>query len=282
MGTYLNPNDDNSFIELANARNTDLFVDKTDFLRITNSLLNKAGSKLMAMTRQRRFGKSVMADMLSAYYSKSYEGREIFNGLKISLKEKTSAKKCPEDSGDPAAQNAEYEPDDSYKENLNKFDVIYIDMNHIRMLYTTFLDDNEPVAGVTSLVKYLEYAIIEELKSEERFSEILAQGRIKNTGIGKALGLLYEKLRAKFVFIMDEWDLIYRDYRDDLELQKQFLDLLRGLFKSEQSLQNFSLVYLTGILPIKKENSESALNNFDDYNMLIPCKYEEYFGFTDK
>ena len=280
MGTFINPNGDNGFIRLLKKRKSGLFVDKTDFIRITNSVLDEDGM-LLAMTRPRRFGKSVMAGMLSAYYSKGYEGREIFSGLKISLKEKTDGKGAETDVKSSAA-NAEYEPDDSYKENLNKFDVIYIDMNHIRMLYTTFLDDNEPVAGVTSLVKYLEYAIIEELKSEERFSEILAQGRIKNTGIGKALGLLYEKLRAKFVFIMDEWDLIYRDYRDDLELQKQFLDLLRGLFKSEQSLQNFSLVYLTGILPIKKENSESALNNFDDYNMLIPGKYEEYFGFTDK
>lgn len=79
---------------------------------------------------------------------------------------------------------------------------------------------------------------------------------------------------------MDEWDLVYREYRDDGKLQKKFIDLLRGLFKSSDSLESFSLVYLTGILPIKKYNSQSALNNFDEYNMLTPGGFAPYFGFT--
>ena len=281
MGTYLNPNDDNSFIELANARNTDLFVDKTDFLRITNSLLNKAGSKLMAMTRPRRFGKSVMADMLSAYYSKSYEGREIFNGLKISLKEKTSAKKCPEDSGDPAAQNAEYEPDDSYLEHLNRFDVIHIDMSSIKRMYADYLKNNPDFAGLYSLVDFLQYAVIADLRREDRFSDVLERNGIGNFGLCTALEAIRKELNVRFIFIMDEWDLIYREYRDDTVLQDEYLDLLRGLFKAKTGVQCFSLVYLTGILPVKKGDSESDLNNFTEVNMLFPEGYERYFGFTE-
>ena len=79
---------------------------------------------------------------------------------------------------------------------------------------------------------------------------------------------------------MDEWDLIYRDYKDDHALQEKFIDLLRAMFKSSEGAKCFSFVYLTGILPIKKYNSQSALNNFAEYNMLSPEPLERFFGFT--
>ena len=81
---------------------------------------------------------------------------------------------------------------------------------------------------------------------------------------------------------MDEWDLIYRDYRDENALQEKFIDFLRGLFKSKDGQACFALAYLTGILPIKKYNSQSALNVFKEYNMLAPEPYEQYFGFTEE
>ena len=81
--------------------------------------------------------------------------------------------------------------------------------------------------------------------------------------------------------IMDEWDLVSRDYRDDKQLQKDFIDFLRSLFKSDGGLGCFAHAYLTGILPIKKYNSQSALNTFKEYNMLRPVPYEDYFGFTE-
>ena len=82
MGDILNPVDGNSFIDLVEAKNTRIFVDKTDFIAKTNALLNTDG-KLLALTRPRRFGKTVTADMLLAYYSKAYAGQNIFAGLKI-------------------------------------------------------------------------------------------------------------------------------------------------------------------------------------------------------
>ena len=81
---------------------------------------------------------------------------------------------------------------------------------------------------------------------------------------------------------MDEWDLVYREYRNDECLQKKFIKLLKNLFKSDDGQKCFSLAYLTGILPIKKYNSQSALNVFKEYNMLRPVPYEEYFGFTEE
>ena len=280
MGTFVNPDGDNEFIRVLKKKKSGLFVDKTDFIRITNSLLDEDGL-LLAMTRPRRFGKSVMAGMLSAYYSKGYEGREIFKGLKISLKEKTESSKIIETCDESVARNIEYEPDDSYLKHLNKFDVIYIDMNVIRSMYKRYVKKSQKAAEVDNLIDFLEYKVIAELKEEENFSQILEKCQIGNTGMLEALISLRKYLNKQFVFIMDEWDLIYREYPDDADLQDEYIELLRGLFKSSPGLECFSLVYLTGILPIKKENSESALNNFRQYNMLKPGKYEEYFGFTD-
>ncbi|WP_405349883.1 AAA family ATPase, partial [Ruminobacter amylophilus] len=86
MGSILNPDKDNSFINLVKARDTRVFVDKTDFIEKTNALFNTDG-KLLAVTRPRRFGKTVTAHMLSAYYSKGYAGQKIFDNLKITNNE---------------------------------------------------------------------------------------------------------------------------------------------------------------------------------------------------
>ncbi len=76
--------------------------------------------------------------------------------------------------------------------------------------------------------------------------------------------------------------MIYREYRNDTQLQESFIDFLRGLFKGKKGQSSFALAYLTGILPIKKYNSQSALNGFKEYNMLRPIPYEKYFGFTEE
>ena len=85
MGSILNPVGDNSFTKLAHRKDKYLFVDKTEFIYETNNRLNEDNC-LLAVTRPRRFGKTVTADMLSAYYSKGYAGQNIFEGLKITGK----------------------------------------------------------------------------------------------------------------------------------------------------------------------------------------------------
>jgi hypothetical protein len=131
------------------------------------------------------------------------------------------------------------------------------------------------------LVDYLEYSIIKELRGQKNFSECFENNNVENTGLLEALSALRNDLGAKFIFIMDEWDLVYRDYRHDTQLQEDFIDLLRSLFKSDGGKACFYLAYLTGILPIKKYNSQSALNTFKESNMLRPVPYEEFFGFTE-
>ena len=258
MGDIINPVEGNSFVELVAAKDTRIFVDKTDFINKTNALLNTDG-KLLSLTRPRRFGKTVTADMLLAYYSKAYDGQQIFENLKISK-------------------------EDSFAEHLNKFDVIYIDMNSIRDDYIAYTEDEDlQVKGVTTIVDYLQYSVIEELKENEGYARILSESRkVGKKNLSSALKEICNHNKEKFILIMDEWDLIYRDYCNDIQLQESFIDFLRGLLKGKKGQSSFAFAYLTGILPIKKYNSQSALNGFKEYNMLRPIPYEKYFGFTEE
>ena len=258
MGSILNPDKENSFIRLANRENKYLFVDKTDFIEKTNKRLNE-DNRFFAVTRPRRFGKTVTAHMLSAYYSKGYAGQKIFDNLKIT--------------------NNEFK--DSYEKHLNKYDVIYIDMNTIDGLFDGYSNKKQKVDGVNDLVDYFEYSIIKELKSSSEFAGCLEKHQIENTGLLETLLAITQDLNTKFIFIMDEWDLVYREYCNDEVLQKKFIKLLKNLFKADGGQVCFALAYLTGILPIKKYNSQSALNGFDEYNMLSPGDYAPYFGFTE-
>ena len=255
MVKILNSTNENSFVRLANQKDKYLFVDKSDFIEITNNRLNK-DKRFIAVTRPRRFGKTVTAQMLLTYYTKGYANTNIFDNLKIS--------------------NAK-----SYEEHLNKYDVIYIDMNTIEGLFEGYSNQKQKIEGVNDLVDYLEYSIINELKSSNEFSEYLKKHQIENTGLLETLLAITLDLNSKFIFIMDEWDLVYREYRDNDVLQKKFNKLLKHLFKSDGGKDCFALAYLTGILPIKKYNSQSTLNNFCEYNMLSPEPYEKYFGFTE-
>ena len=255
MGCILNPVDGNTFVELVEAKDIGIFVDKTDFISKTNVRLNTAG-KLLSLTRPRRFGKTVTAHMLLAYYSKEYEGHKIFDELEIA--------------------NIS-----NYTEHLNKYDVIYIDMNTIDGLFDNYSNQKEKVEGVNDLVDYLEYSIINELKSNNEFSECLEKHQVENTSLLKVLLAIKHELNTKFIFIMDEWDLVYREYRNDEILQHKFIKLLKNLFKSDGGKACFALAYLTGILPIKKYNSQSALNNFDEFNMLSSGDLAPFFGFTE-
>ena len=254
MGNILNPSENNSFIKLANSKKY-LFVDKTDFIEHINERINEDNC-FLAITRPRRFGKTVTAHMLSAYYSKGYSGQNIFDKLEIANKP-------------------------SYTEHLNKYNVIYVDMNSIDGRFDVYSNQKQKLDGVTDIVDYFEYLIINELKSSNEFSECLEKQQIENTGLLEALITITQELNTKFIFIMDEWDLIYREYRNNEVLQMKFIKLLKNLFKSDSGQACFALAYLTGILPIKKYNSQSALNVFKEYNMLTPEPYETYFGFTE-
>ena len=257
MGNILNPGNDNSFIRLVKFKDSEIFVDKTDFIGKMSAKLN-ADKRLFAITRPRRFGKTVTAHMLSAYYSKGYAGQKIFDDLKIS-KEK------------------------SFAEHLNKHNVIYIDMNSIKDKYISYKSDKTLyIDDIDDIVDFLQYMVIRDLKENKQYAEqISSDPLIGKKSLSSALEVICKYTGEPFILIMDEWDLIYREYQNEIALQEKFIEFLRGLFKSDDGGSCFALAYLTGILPIKKYNSQSALNGFKEYNMLSPEPFEAYFGFTE-
>ena len=272
MGTILNPRTDteseNQFLKICKNRINGLFVDKTDFINETIDRFDM-DNNLIAFTKPRRFGKTVTAHMLACYYSKGADCKDVFSGLKVAGY-----------AGVKLINGQEKKI--TYEEYLNKSNVIFLDMNNVNSKYRNYVRRTAKIEEVSDIVDFTEYLVIKELKEEPEFAPILAKAGISNIGINDALSEIHQKLHISFVFIMDEWDLIYREYRDNETLQEKFIDMLTGLFKATEGLSCFSLAYLTGILPIKKYNSESALNNFKEYNMLMPGKFAPYFGFTDE
>ena len=80
---------------------------------------------------------------------------------------------------------------------------------------------------------------------------------------------------------MDEWDMLIRDESAKENVQKEYIDFLRGMFKGTEPTKYIQLAYLTGILPIKKIKTQSALNNFDEFTMLDAGRLAPYIGFTE-
>ena len=212
--------------------NDDYFVDKSNIISLLNKKISTKG-KYVCITRPRRFGKSSVADMLAAYYSKGYDSSEAFENLMISK-------------------------DRSYLDNLNKYNVINIAFNDIPEYPRSY---NEYIRN-----------IIDEVKKEliSKFNNIEFE---KDDSLKRIL----QKTNEKFIFIFDEWDYIFNNNLFE-EHQNDFLEFLRNLLKDQSYV---ALAYMTGVLPIKKHSSGSALNMFDEYTMLRDLFYGQYFGFTE-
>lgn len=192
-------------------------------------------------SRPRRFGKSYAANMLAAYYSKGCDSREMFSEFAISKKE-------------------------DFTTHLNKYDVIHIDIQW----FLTNCDD------IDNFVAFLTKSILNELKV---IYPMVITSDI--TTIPQALSNIREKTGNKFIVIIDEWDVIIRDEAAEEKVQEDYINFLRGMFKGVEPTKYIQLAYITGILPIKKEKTQSALNNFDEFTMLSAGAFASYIGFTD-
>ena len=144
----------------------------------------------------------------------------------------------------PLFEDLKIAKEPSFEKNLNKYPVIKLDIPTVLSVMNKI--DTFEVAFNQCILKdiYKYYPTVEK----ENFSSV-----------AEAIFYLYEQ--KKFVFIIDEWDAIFREYPNDIEKQKVYINILRILFKSSMS-SSIALCYMTGILPIKKYNTESALNNF--------------------
>lgn len=153
---------------------------------------------------------------------------------------------------------------DDFLTHLNKYNVIHLDISS----FTDFYKDN--------LVEKILENVYREMKLE-------CPDIIEATNpIGTILMDVYNKTGIPFIIIIDEWDCVIRNQADRQDLVHEYLQFLHSLFKSEESKKYLALAYITGILPIKKIQDESALNNFIEYTMLESYNLTQYFGFTEK
>ena len=149
-----------------------------------------------------------------------------------------------------------------FERHLNQHDVIYLDM-------TEFADNKE---NGNKYLENLNTDVVSELK--ETYKDNFDKDN--RYSLPEAIRCL----KRRFIFIIDEWDFVFREYPNNLQLHKKFIDLLRALFKGAGE-RFVELVYMTGILPIARYNTQSALNNFSEYTILNPGKFAKYYGFTE-
>lgn len=123
--------------------------------------------------------------------------------------------------------------------------------------------------------------IIEKTLSElrEYYPEEVSQ---EIRSIPEALSRINTATGRKFIVIIDEWDVLIRDETANKKICEDYINFLRGMFKGTEPTKYIQLAYLTGILPIKKEKTQSALNNFDEYTMMNPKIFAKYIGFTEE
>ena len=236
MGIYLNPGNEAFQISVS----SEIYMDKSELIGFTNRRLGQE-KRFICVSRPRRFGKSMAANMLSAYYTQGYDSGKLFDKLKIS-------------------QNP------SYKTHLNQYDVFFLNMQQ-------FLSSAK---GADNLTMYLQKAVLTELR--EVYGEWISADEEQ---LSKALAIIFSKDKREkkgFIFIIDEWDCIFREEKENKQAQKLYLDFLKDLLKDRSYVK---LAYMTGILSIKKYGTHSALNIFDEFSMTDPKRLAEFVGFTE-
>ena len=157
-------------------------------------------------------------------------------------------------------ENTKIASDPDYEKYRNKYNVIHLDISSVWDYHKEDLIESIEERVCEDFQK-----IYGDLLNYKRDFYLLIQDIYSLTGI-------------PFVIIIDEWDCIFREYKEDKEAQEKYLDFLRDLLKDKAYIH---LAYMTGILPIKKYGTHSALNMFDEFSMIDPGPLAQYVGFTE-
>lgn len=233
MGAFINKGNE----AFRRARSSE-YIDKSGMISIINDTLDTERC-CTCVTRCRRFGKSMAAGMLNAYYDESCNSFDLFRDLEIAQK-------------------------DSFLEHLNKHPVIYLDITD----FTTKYPHDHTIASHINC----------DVKAEllNTYPEVIPAA---NDDLMDVLRKVVSIIGKKFIIIIDEWDAICREFEPKTQEMDAYVNLLRRLFKGSDTMSVFAGVYMTGILPIKKYKTDSALNNFEEYSMVDPAGLAGYFGF---
>ena len=197
----------------------------------------KTSDKFLCVSRPRRFGKTTAANMVAAYYCRTADAKTAFGGLKIA-------------------------DDPNFDKFCNKYDVIRINMQQ-------FLSGSGDIDKLLQkLTKSILWDLLDEYPDCRYFD---------NTKLVRSMADVYRFTKRPFVIIIDEWDCIFREYKNHKDWQNKYLDFLRYWLKDNAYV---GLAYMTGILPIKKYGTHSALNMFKEFSMEHPRELAEFVGFT--
>ena len=196
MGIYLNPSNE----DFKMALDSEIYVDKSMLIGLTNKVL-RTEQRFVSVSRPRRFGKSMAANMLTAYYSRGCDSKEMFSDLKIS-------------------------GDDDFEKHLNKYNVIRVNI-------VDFLGQRT----IPEMIDYMSRRLLHELK--KTFSDVDC---FDWEDLISVLAEIYDEKHIPFVFIIDEWDCIFRKRKNDTASQEIYLDFLRNLLKDKSYV---ALAYMT-------------------------------------
>ena len=233
MGIYLNPGSD----KFQMARRSEIYVDKSLMIAYLNRVI-RTEDRFVCVSRPRRFGKSMAANMISAYYDRT-SAAELFRGMQI-------------------------EQEASFNDHYGHYDVIQINMQD-------FLSQTQNIDDFLKLLKKsIMWDLLEEYPTHKYFDD---------TDLFRSMSDLYRQTQRQFVIIIDEWDCIFRECRDRKDWQEKYLDFLRAWLKDKSYV---ALAYMTGILPIKKYGTHSALNMFTEFSMTNAGPLAAYVGFTEQ
>lgn len=188
MGILLNPGN----IDFQIALNSEIYIDKSELIKHTNKVINTE-QRFVCVSRPRRFGKSMAANMLVAYYSRGCDSKEMFSSYKIV-------------------------ESDSFEKHLNRYNVIHINM-------VKFLCESK---NVEEMIRFVEEDIIDEITEE--FPDIKMPRRVTLINV---LDKAFVQFKIPFIIIIDEWDCIFRKHKEDKDSQTVYLDFLRNLLKNQ-------------------------------------------------
>lgn len=239
MGIYLNPK--NMLFQAA--VRSEIYVDKTMMLAELNKILD-TNDNFVCISRPRRFGKTIAASMIAAYYSKGCDSRKLFSNLKIAQ-------------------------DSSFEENLNKFNVIHIDINNF---YMNLKPENR-----FCLLDKITAVVNKELSEAFPTAGI----DVESDSLGNSILKVWAETGETFILLFDEYDVLIRE-KVPQSLFDSYLDFLSSLFKNSTLRPAISLAYLTGILPIVRDRIQSKMNEFFEYSMVDSEPFSQFVGFTEE
>lgn len=189
MGIYLNS--ESAYTLYKSETQKPYFVDKSRMIEELFPLIEE-GANHICITRPRRFGKTVTANMISAFFSKAREASDIFERLKIST-----------------SQN--------YSKYRNQYNVIHISLNDISRQCTTYEE----------YITRIEQRLVRDLKRAYPQAELDGE----ESAVDALMEIYTENSENRFIFVFDEWDFLFHQPFVTEKEKREYLSYLRSLLK---------------------------------------------------